>query len=42
VSSDEGRTLAQKYGAMFLEISSKENKNVSELFELLSTEIKRF
>jgi len=40
VSVDEGRALAEKHGAMFLETSSKENKNVSESFGLLSTKIK--
>jgi GTPase SAR1 family protein len=42
VSTDEGRTLAKKFGVPFLEVSAKDNTRVDDIFVELIRQIKRW
>ena len=39
VSTEEGLIAAQKYDAWYIEVSSKEETNVDELFRLITAKI---
>ncbi|KAH8082562.1 ras family-domain-containing protein [Filobasidium floriforme] len=41
VKTDEGRSVAQKLGASFIETSAKDNKNVQQVFDLLMVEMRK-
>ena len=40
VTYEEGKQMAEQFGLEFLEVSAKENINISEMFHLIAREIK--
>jgi len=41
ISTEEGRKLAEKWKAVFLEASAKENQKVSDIFQSIVYEIEK-
>lgn len=40
ISYDEGKKMAEKYNLKYLEVSAKEDKQIEDIFYILSKEIK--